>query len=103
LGESEETGILVKVGKNFINEMKALHHFFVLTECQTEMDWFAVETKINLLQKKLEDRPKISVETVLKGNDKLTRFYNGMPTYDLFLALAEYLEPKALAIESMEE
>jgi len=67
------------------------------------MDWFAVETKINLLQKKLEDRPEISVEMVLKGNDKLKRFYLGMPTYDSFLALTEYLVPKASAIESMEE
>jgi len=65
--------------------MKALHCLFVLTECQTEIDWFAVETKINLLQKKLEDRPEISVETVLKENDKLKRFYNGIPTYDSFL------------------
>jgi len=59
LGESEETGIPVEVGKNFINEIKTLHHLFVLTVCQTEMDWFAVETKINLLQKKVEDRPRL--------------------------------------------
>ena len=33
-------------------------------------------------------------EQLFKGNAKLTRFYTGMPTYDSFLALAEYLEPK---------
>ena len=40
---------------------------FVLTECQTELDWFAVETKIRELEGKLKDRPEISVETTLKG------------------------------------
>ena len=53
--------------------------FVVLTECQTETDWFSVETKISILKEKLKDRLEFSVETVLKGNDKLTRFYTGMP------------------------
>ena len=38
------------------------------------MDWFAVEIKTNVLEKKLNDRPEFSVETALKGNDRLTRF-----------------------------
>ena len=76
--------------------MKALYHLLVLTGCQTEMDWFAVETKISVLEEKLKDRSEFIVEIVLKGNNKLTRFYTGMPSYHLFLALAEYLEPKAL-------
>ena len=63
--------------------MKALYNLFVLIECQTEMDWFAfaVETKISVLEEKLKDRPKFSVETVLKGKDKLIiyRFYTEMP------------------------
>ena len=64
--------------------MKALYHLFVLTECQTEMDWLAVETKISVLEEKLKDRPEFSVETVLKRNDKLTRFYTVIPSYHLF-------------------
>ena len=71
---------------------------FAITECQTEMNWLAVETTISMLEKRLKDRPEISVETVLKGNDKITRFYTGMPTYGTFLALVEYLEPKALQL-----
>ena len=48
------------------------------------MDWLAVETKISLLEEKLKDRPEFSVETVLKGNDKLTRFYTGILSCHLF-------------------
>ena len=33
--------------------------------------------------------------TILKNNNKLTRFYTGMPSYDSFLAIVDYLEPKA--------
>ena len=60
----------------------------------------AVETKISILEEKLKNRPEFSIETVLKGNDKLTRFYTGMPNYHLFLALAKYLEPKALQLRA---
>ena len=45
----------------------------------------------------LKDRPEVSVETILKGNDKRTWFYTGMPTYDSFAALVD-LEPKALQL-----
>ena len=64
------------------------------------MNWFDVETKISGLEEKLKDRPEFCVETVLKGNDRLTRFYTGMPSYDSYLALAVYLEPKALQLRA---
>ena len=57
---------------------------FVLIECQTEMDWFGAKTKISVLEEKLKDRPEFSIKMILMGNDKLTRFYIGMPSYDSY-------------------
>ena len=48
----------------------------------------------------MKEKPEFSVETILKGNNKPTQFYTGMPTYDSFLALVEYLEPKALQLKA---
>ena len=95
LSKRYDTGVPVKVGKaQFGEEIHVYFYLFSTTECQTEMNWLAVETKISMLEKRLKDRPEISVETVLMGNDKITRFYTGMPTYDTFLSLVEYLEPR---------
>ena len=45
--------------------------FCILIECQTEMEWFIVEAKINELEKQMKERPEFSVETILEGNNKL--------------------------------
>lgn len=64
------------------------------------MRWLEVEEKIGLLETALKERPEFSVSTVLEGNDKLTRFYTGMPSYESFIAFAGYLEPKALHLQA---
>ena len=87
----------MEVGKAVIS---CFMYFCIPIECQTEMEWFTVEAKICELEKQLMERPEFSVETILEANDKLTRFYTGMPTYDSFLALVEYLEPKALQLRA---
>lgn len=74
-------------------------HMLIPIECQTEVTWCTVEERISLLEAALHQRPEFSVSTILEGNDKLTRFYTGMPTYDTFVAFVKYLEPKALHLQ----
>ena len=53
-------------------------------------------TEVKLLRADLSKRAEFTVKAILEGNDKLTRFYTGLPTYDSFIALVTYLEPKAI-------
>ena len=70
--------------------------YIFTTECQTEditctVPWVCVCTQ-------LQSRPEFSVKTKLKGNDKLTHYYTGLPTNDSFIAFAQYLTPKAAVL-----
>ena len=55
-------------------------------------------TEVKLLRAALSKRAEFTVKAILEGNDKLTRFYTGLPTYDSFIALVTYLEPKAIEL-----
>ena len=63
------------------------------------MSWYAVEQHISRLEASLHQRPEFSVSTMLEGNDKLTRFYAGMPTYNSFVAFVTKIKPKALYLQ----
>ena len=67
------------------------------SECQTDEDGNVVarrQAENKMLRSMLLERPELDVR-LLENNDRLTRFYTGMPTFDSFLALVEYLTPKA--------
>ena len=55
-------------------------------------------TEVKLLRADLSKRAEFTVKAILEGNDKLTRFYTWLPTYDSFIALVTYLEPKAMEL-----
>lgn len=64
---------------------------------KTSEEWKTVEElqqKVSKLETTLSYGTALDV-TVLKDNNKLTRLYTGMPTYDSFLAIVDYVEPKA--------
>ena len=63
---------------------------------ETSEEWKTVEElqqKVSKLETTLSHGTALDV-TVLKDNNKLTRLYTGMPTYDSFLAIVDYVEPK---------
>ena len=75
----------------------------MFSECQTDFKWCNVEEltrEVNCLKAALLERVEFTTKTILEGNDKLTRFYTGLPTYDSFIALVNYLEPKAMELIS---
>ena len=73
-----------------------------ILECKT--DSCTVESytqEMNCLPADMPERPEFSVKSILEGNDKLTRFYTGhtgLPSYKCFIALVEYLKPKAVVL-----
>ena len=96
--KSCEISIPVEVGKG--NECVYAYQCFLHVECQTEMEWSTIEAKISDMERSLNGKVELCVEKILLGNDKLTRYYTGLPSYGSFVALAEYLEPKALHLQS---
>ena len=59
-----------------------------------------LQTEVDVLTAQLaEERYKSKSSNFsvhhLKGSDKLTRFYTGLPTFVVFMSLFEYLQPKA--------
>ena len=59
-------------------------------ECQTDLLW---DHKLQIERVVLVQTAQFNVE-MIKNNDRLTRYYTGMPTFDSFIALVEYVEPK---------
>jgi len=50
-----------------------------------------LQKEISILKASLSEKLEFDFRIV----EKLTRFYTGMPTYDSFVALVDYLEPKS--------
>ena len=70
-----------------------------ITECQTENTiTYSVQCECLCAHAQLQLSPEFSVRMMLEGNDKLTRYYTGLPTYNSFVAFVEYLTPKAVAL-----
>jgi len=72
------------------------------SECQTDEDENLVERLLaenKMLRSMLIERPELDVQ-LLENNDRLTRFYTGMPIYDSFLALVEFLTLKAKVLRA---
>ena len=65
--------------------------FYIVPECQTDLPW---DDKIQVETIMFAPRLQFDIE-IITDDDKLTRYYTGMPTFDSFMALVEYLEPKA--------
>ena len=81
----------------------AMHSVFSTVECQTDLNCdssttVSLQKEVAILKSALTRRPEFCVDSILKDNDKLTRYYTGMPTYGSFMAFVDYLKSKALKL-----
>ena len=63
--------------------------------CQSDVQGDLIDelqNEINILKASLSEKPEFGIQ-MLKDNNKLTRFYTGLPTYNIFLVLVDYLKP----------
>ena len=68
-------------------------HVYFYSECQTDVEQ-ETDREQQISRARMTSVAEFDVR-VLVNNDKLTRFYTGLPTYCAFISLVEYLEPKA--------
>ena len=72
-----------------------------ILECQADSctaESYIQEMDCSCLPAEMLARPDFSVQSILEGNDKLTCFYTGLPSYKCFIAFVEYLRPKAVVL-----
>ena len=72
--------------------------FCSFIESQMDFEWCYVERLVTEVKLLRVDWAKFTIKAILEGNDKLTCFYTGLPTYDSLIALVTYLEPKAIGL-----
>ena len=70
-----------------------LEHVKKLTEDQKAEIKVKLKVRVNNLERDLEQSKW--GHKLIKNNDAKTMFYTGLPTFAVFLALFNYLEPKA--------
>ena len=86
--------------------MDVINLILIHVECQTydEKDEDELIAKVVSLEEMLLSRAPIYVAEfsvhVIEGNDQLTRFYTGLPTFGVLSSLVEYLRPKATVMTS---
>ena len=51
-----------------------------------------LQNEISILKASLSEKQEFDFQ-ILKDTNKVTRFYTGLPTYDIFLGLLDYLKP----------
>jgi len=92
--------IPAEVGKlNLANNVILYSIHCLLAECQIEDIVAKLQHEISSLKASLLERPEFDV-TVLVGNDKLCRYFTGIPTCSCYTVLANYLDPEVKAMRA---